>query len=190
MTRVRRPTISDPPRHVSHDLPLGAAAVLAQIGALRRRARRHVARKYGVSADEYGMACIAYAQQQELIGEGLRGIDGFLGRGIGRAAFLLPKGVVLKVAIDDESRPMNQSEARIWRHASREDAQYLLPVLAVDVDGWWVAMPRCGRVWSSDELDRRALSRMFDLVGLGDVFTPENWCRYQGRLVLLDYGVP
>ena len=177
---MRRRPIGNPPRDVPNDLPEGAAEILARVGGLRVKAREYLVREYGDDWD--------YGTLYERLSEALWNVDGYLGMGIGRAAFLLPKGIVLKVAIDDAARPMNRSEARIWSSASREDALHLLPVLAVGADGWWVAMPYCNTDGDRKNIDPQARRRVYDLVGRADVGASDNWCRYQGRLVLLDYG--
>lgn len=182
---MRHQLIGDPPRDVPNDLPRGAAGVLARVSKLREQVRRRLVSEYG---EGFTGQDDVYGDFHQRLSEAFGDVDGYLGAGIGRVAFLLPKDVVLKVALVDASRPMNLSEARIWSRAQSEDARHLLPVLAVAADGWWVAMPYCETGVKLGKIGRPVIERMYALVDRGDVFSPDNWCHYQGRLVLLDYG--
>lgn len=122
-----------------------------------------------------------------------------LGYGSYRAVFLLKKGFVLKVAIDQEGVAQIYREARYWRMFPESVKHCFVPCLEAG-DGWAV-FPRVRPYHpGSGEPVLRKVREMLDYLRKYSISTIDldpvdngfyalnNWGRYKGRLVCLDYA--
>lgn len=111
-----------------------------------------------------------------------------MGYGAGRAVYEIDDERVLKLAIGPGGQAQSREECRRWNETK---SPYLAPVFACAVDGTWLVMGRAESI-DHDEWEampqRKAVVTQLDIEDEDD--SEENWGRYQGRLVLVDYGDP
>lgn len=111
-----------------------------------------------------------------------------VGYGAGRAVYAVNDERVLKLAIGPRGQAQSLQECARWNVSK---SPHLAPVFACATDGSWLVMGQAENI-DHEEWDalpqREAVAAQFGIEDEDD--SEENWGRYQGRFVLVDYGDP
>lgn len=121
-----------------------------------------------------------------------------LGHGSSRAVLLLRRGLVLKVALDNDGIWQMYREAKFWDLFPETVRSYFVPCLASG-EGWAI-YPRVRpyRQNSGEAVCAKIRDALCYLITMGvppydvdpdeELYALTNWGKYHGRLVILDYA--
>lgn len=121
-----------------------------------------------------------------------------LGSGRGRIVIDLDiagyPNLVVKLATPDaqyDGRRQNRQEIDIWRSASAEEREFLVPVLESGPDGYWLIMKQGDNKSGSPPYDWKSEAEyvLSDIIWEEDI-REENIVKLNGEYRICDYGTP